>query len=144
MASPSLEKLKVLTDELNQKDKALRQTQKTLNSFFEHSIDLLSISDFNGKFLRTNPAWEKVLGWTQVELCSIPYIELIHPEDVESTKIVQQSLSSGDNVVYFRNRYRCKNGSYKILCWTAFPNMQDKVIYAIARDFSAMMNKLSE
>lgn len=140
MVPSHLEKLRVLTNELNQKDKTSNQTEKILNCFFDQSIDLLSVSNFSGGFLKLNPAWQKVLGWTLEDLLSNPQIEFIHPDDIEDARKTQQILAEGNEVTYFRNRYRCKDGSYKILCWTAYPDLQNGMIYATARDFSAMMD----
>ena len=32
-----------------------------------------------------NPAWTKVLGWTEEELLTNPYADIIHPDDVGVT-----------------------------------------------------------
>ena len=53
--------------------------------FFEVSIDLLCFLDFNGYFKRLNPAWERTLGFTRQELMSRPFIEFVHPDDLQKS-----------------------------------------------------------
>jgi signal transduction histidine kinase len=43
-------------------------------------------------------------------------------------------LDTGANTLSFENRYRCKDGSWKWLRWTASPLLEQQAIYAIARD----------
>jgi PAS domain S-box-containing protein len=102
--------------------------------FFNLSLDLLAIANFDGYFIRINSSWERVLGLTNTEIMAQPYLNLIHPDDLQSTIDAAQSLSTGDSVVSFENRYRCKDGSYRWLSWSALPDVEKGLIYAIARD----------
>jgi PAS domain S-box-containing protein len=139
VASPHLLKLRELTDELHAKEQELEWSKKTLNSFFSMSLDLLCITGFDGHFLKVNPAWEKALGWTSEELLSKPFIEFVHPDDKQETITkYRKMIDSGENAIYFRNRYQCKDGSYKTLCWTSSVDYDNNTLYAIARDFTAM------
>uniref|UniRef100_UPI00286C0DA8 PAS domain-containing sensor histidine kinase n=1 Tax=Chamaesiphon sp. OTE_20_metabat_361 TaxID=2964689 RepID=UPI00286C0DA8 len=102
--------------------------------FFNLSLDLLAIANFDGYFIRINSSWNRVLGFTNTELMMRPYLDLVHPDDLQSTIEAAQSLSTGDSVVSFENRYRCKDGSYRWLSWSSLPDVEKGVIYAIARD----------
>lgn len=102
--------------------------------FFDRSIDLLCIAGTDGYFKRINPSFERVLGWTTDELLSRPFIEFVHPEDVESTNSVIEHLQAGEPTLEFENRYRCQDGTYRHLRWNAFPDSESGLIFAIARD----------
>ncbi len=112
--------------------------------FFTVSLDLLCVGGFDGYFKRINPAWSNLLGYTQKELLSIPFIKLIHPEDREATLRVFKHNVTGQRVVGFENRCRAKDGSYKWLSWNVVPFPEDKLIYAIARDISEQQAALRE
>jgi PAS domain S-box-containing protein len=114
-----------------------KQAEEERDRFFNLSLDMLSIADFDGYYTHLNPAWEKTLGWTREELMSKPYIEFVHPDDRESTLNAAQELTDGQSVIEFNNRYQCKNGSYRWLSWKAYPRYPEKLVYAVARDINA-------
>ena len=45
-------------------EESLRQKTEELDQFFNVSLDLLCIANTDGYFLRLNPAWERILGYT--------------------------------------------------------------------------------
>lgn len=113
-----------------------RRAQRQLEQFFRLTLDLLCVANFEGRFLRLNPAWEETLGYPRPELLDQPYIGFVHPSDQEATLAVAERLSAGEMLVTFENRYRCRDGSYKWLLWNACPSMAEKLIYATARDIT--------
>ncbi len=104
--------------------------------FFNLSIDLLAIANFDGYFLRLNPAWEETLGFTIAELMAQPYLDLVHPDDRTATLSAAQELSTGRTATMFENRYRCKDGSYRWLAWNSRSDDEQSLVYAVARDIS--------
>jgi PAS domain S-box-containing protein len=119
-----------------------KQSQEVLDRFFTDSLDMLCIADFGGYFKRLNPAWERTLGFTADELCRRPFLDFIHPEDREITVAEMKQLSEGAHTISFENRYRCKDGSYRWLLWTATPLLSQQLIYADGRDITE--RKLAE
>lgn len=106
------------------------------DSFFSVSLDLLCIAGFDGYFKRLNPAWERALGFTIEQLLAEPYMNFVHPDDREATTAEAKKVHSGVEVISFENRYRCKDGSYRWLLWTAKPSGEQKITYAAARDIT--------
>ncbi|MGH9336109.1 MAG: histidine kinase dimerization/phospho-acceptor domain-containing protein, partial [Vicinamibacteria bacterium] len=110
--------------------------QEELDRFFDVSIDMLCLADFGYHFTRVNPAFTSTLGYAAEEMLRMPYLDFVHPDDRSSTVETAASLTSGSDVLSFENRYRCKDGAYKWLSWTATASIEDKRIYAAARDIT--------
>jgi two-component system, sensor histidine kinase and response regulator len=115
---------------------ALRQARHELDRFFTLSLDMLCIADFQGYFRRLNPVWHRTLGFTTEQLMAQPYLDLVHPEDRESTIAAASKAASGESVIQFENRYRCADGSHRWLTWNAVPLSEEQRIYAVAHDIT--------
>jgi PAS domain S-box-containing protein len=115
-----------MADELETRMTLLREFRK----FFDVSIDLMCIAGTDGYFKRTNPAFQNVLGWSEEDLLTRPFLDIVHPDDVAKTQREIDKLAEGIPTVSFENRFRCKDGSYRVLRWTSYP--EDGVLYAIA------------
>ncbi|HMF95034.1 MAG TPA: ATP-binding protein, partial [Vicinamibacterales bacterium] len=113
-----------------------RRAQDELDRFFALSLDMLCVAGFDGYFTRVNPMWARTLGYTEAELLSRPYMELVHPADREATLQAAGKLAKGEELVYFENRYLHKDGTLRWLLWAATPVPELQVIYAAARDIT--------
>ncbi|MBK1644196.1 hypothetical protein CKO25_05910 [Thiocapsa imhoffii] len=113
----------------------LQEKSEELDRYFQYSRDLLSISDLDGHFLRLNQEWERVLGDPIAEIVGRPFMDFVHPEDREATRETAYELIEGREVCDFVNRYRCKDGSFRWIEWSA--RIHDGKVYAVARDISA-------
>ncbi|MGZ3692129.1 MAG: two-component system sensor histidine kinase NtrB, partial [Pseudobdellovibrio sp.] len=102
--------------------------------FFKNSFDLLCVVGSNGYFLLVNPAFERVLGYSEKELLSTPLASLLHPEDVGKTASGLGLLKSGNTRIASINRYRCKDGTYKTFSWNTVPD--NGLYYSVGRDIT--------
>jgi len=109
----------------------LRKTEE-LDQFFNISLDLMCIANTDGYFLHLNPAWERVLGYAREELMAKRFLDFVHPDDLDRTREAISTLTSQQQIFFFENRYRCKDGTYRWLQWSSAP--AGKLIYAAARD----------
>jgi PAS domain S-box-containing protein len=137
------EALKLLAEEVvfNIENRKKNSEAKKLAKLFDLSLDLMCVADTNGHFLEVNKTWGEVLGYTIEELRGKLFLDFVHPDDLQAT-LDQMSLLEKQNVVLnFKNRYRVKDGSYRLIEWKATP--QGTLIYAIARDVTEQeANKL--
>jgi PAS domain S-box-containing protein len=82
------------------------------------SEDLLGVSNVEGYFTSINPAWTKLLGWTEDEIKSMHVSELRHPEDALHSMAVRAQMAQGTTTVRMENRFRHKDGSWRWMHWT--------------------------
>ncbi len=108
-----------------------------LNSFFNSSFDLMSISTLDGIQIKLNPAFENILGWKIEDLLGKTLIGIMHPDDQEKMKIKMKEKLLGEDSVRTRNRILCRDGSYKIIEWNC-PAIRegDNFFYATGRDIT--------
>jgi PAS domain S-box-containing protein len=106
------------------------------NRFFTLPIVMLAIAGFDGRFVELNPTWKKALGYTEKELFSKPFLQLLPPEDQPNAleRLARLQASSGTGA--FENRFRCKDGSTKWLGWTVASYAEEQLFYISARDIS--------
>jgi PAS domain S-box-containing protein len=125
------------------RDFAARQrAEAQLDRFFQLSLDFLCIASVDGYFKRVSPAVTDILGWSVTEFLSSPYLDFVHPEDLLATeRSVERQVQAGEKVMHFENRYRHKDGSWRVLSWRSIPQ-PDGLMYATARDVTEL--KLAE
>jgi len=112
-----------------------KKAEEELEHIFSLSPDMVAVCTTEGEFLKVNPTWEKVLGYSQKELLDLGWSKLVHPDDMEKTNKEVEKQLKGISVVNFVNRYKCKDGSYKIFEWQAtFANKG--IVHATARDIT--------
>jgi PAS domain S-box-containing protein len=102
------------------------------NRVFELSSELFAAAGFDG-FLKTiNPAWEKLLGYSETELLERPFITFIHPDDHAASANIIGALMGGKAVQSFEDRLLRKDGGAVWIAWTAVP--EGDRFYAVGRD----------
>jgi PAS domain S-box-containing protein len=120
------------------------RAQEELDRIFTLSQDLIAVADFDGRFTRVNPAAEEILGYTEEELLARPYVDLVHPADRDSTAAEADAIARGKPTVSFENRYVRKDGSVRVLDWTTTPDVENRLMYAVARDVTERRNAEAE
>ncbi|WP_157738632.1 EAL domain-containing protein [Labrenzia sp. VG12] len=119
-----------LTHEIEQR----KHSQHVVEAFFNQTQSLNLVVDYKGKIKRMNDAWFEVLGFGLEELQSSPFMSLVHPADLDRTREAFSGLLEGIDVDGFENRWRCKNGNYRNLLWSARTDRTDGLVYAVAKD----------
>jgi PAS domain S-box-containing protein len=107
------------------------------------AIDLLTVIGRDGCFKRLAPRFPQAFGYTQAELLDQSFISFVHPLDRATTSAALEQLSQGAPTLGLETRFRCKDGAYRQLAWTAMPTPEG-LLYAVARDITERKPKAVE
>jgi len=102
--------------------------------FFALSMDMLCIVHLDGRFQRVNPAFQKVLGFSEEEFLTMNLFELVHPEDRPKTVTEYEKLATGEPTTFMENRLRAKDQTYRWVAWSYFPVPEDGLAFGVGRD----------
>lgn len=114
--------------------KKMEESSKAADKFFDMSLDMMIIA--SDKFIKINPSVTKILGYSQEELLSKPFLDFVYPEDIEITLNEVKKLQTGALTINFENRYICKDGSLKWILWSTSPDPSTGLLYAVAKDIT--------
>jgi len=115
-----------------------KQAEAERDRLFECSLDMFCVADLGGYLKRINPAFARTLGYTEADLVARNFLELVHPDDLAATQTELTKLATGLPTLYFENRCRSKDGDYRWLAWNTFPDVEQSLTYAVARDMTPL------
>jgi PAS domain S-box-containing protein len=121
----------------------LKRLEEERKRFLAVGSDLQVITGNNGYFHWVSPTVEQILGWTTEEMTSRPWIEFVHPEDIDPI-VLESSSRSGVKTLTFKNRYQHKDGSYRRLLWKAQPYPEEQVVYGVAVEIGEQQAELRD
>jgi PAS domain S-box-containing protein len=81
-----------------------------------------------------NPAFARILGYTQEELLARPFMDNVHPDDAESVGAVFIGPAEGKDTSGFECRLICTDGSVRRFKWNTHTRPDEGVVYGVARD----------
>src|ERR1700694_5347419 len=105
-----------------------------LVELFDLSHDAFCITGFDGYLKRANPAYARILGYTQEELLARPFMDNFYPDDVEAVEAALAEVVAGNDVVGFECREVCADGSVRWFEWSTSSRPEAGIAYAVGRD----------
>ncbi|MDW3649401.1 MAG: PAS domain S-box protein [Bacteroidia bacterium] len=113
----------------------LKESEKKFKSIFNNSEVGIALVAENGIPFFINPALQKILGYSEEDLCKMSFMEFTHPEDAKKNLEEYQRLIAGEIDTYsMEKRYIHKNGSivWGYLTVSAVKTDTGKMQYAIS------------
>jgi len=107
-----------------------------LNQFFAVSLDMLCVASLDGYIHRLNPAWERILGFSPVEMCSKPWFEFVHPEDRTRAELSFKNFQAGVEIDHLELRFLSKSGVYHWFLGSAVPSLDRGLVFAAVSDIT--------
>ena len=123
---------------------AIERARAERDRLWDLSQDMLARADFAGMMSAVNPAWTKVLGWSEGELLTRGYSTLMHPDDIASSTSAIASMAATREPTRFQNRIATRAGDWRHIEWTAAPEPDGVNFVAIGRDLTESKARKAE
>ena len=98
--------------------------------------DLMGTAGLDGYLKKVNPAWTRMLGWSEPDLLAKPFVDLIDPADHGKTGDVVRRLAAGETVTDYLDRLIHADGSRRAIMWNASPD--GALFHIVGRDVTAL------
>ncbi len=90
-------------------------TNKKYKDLFKNISDAIVIINNEGKIVESNPVAQKLLGHPKKELRELTISDIVHPDDMEKSKMYLQKLIKDGFYKDYKGRIITKNGEVKYL-----------------------------
>jgi diguanylate cyclase (GGDEF)-like protein/PAS domain S-box-containing protein len=102
--------------------------------FFQLSMDLMGIVDYDGNFKQFNDSWKILLGHKAEEFYRNRLFSFVHRDDVRMfLDAIRHLIKTGEQCLV-EGRFRRENGSYCWLSCSLAAYLDEKLCYIVARD----------
>ncbi len=105
----------------------------------------ICIVGIDGIFIKTNPAFQRILGYSSQDIEGHSMYEMIHPDDLQrSISYVNEIIKEQPDLLEFENRYICKDGSFVWFSWMVQPVYEKGISYSVAHDITKLKHTEEE
>jgi PAS domain S-box-containing protein len=115
---------------------AIRHELDEFRHVFETSLDLIFVTDRQGRFTRVSPSARAILGYRPEEMVGHSAIDFIHLDDLQSTRNEMRLARRGREIRNFETRYLHKAGHAVTLNWTGVWSEAEERHFFIGRDMT--------
>ena len=113
-----------------------RRAEEFQHNFFAQPNGLHLIGDTEGVIIDVNSGWQLILGYRRKDLIGRNFLDLVLEEDREATLGELENLGRGLVTLHFENHFRHRDGSHRLISWSAaVPEGSDRV-YAVGKDIT--------
>lgn len=126
------------------------RVEEELERLFVLAQDLLCVAGMDGYLQHVNPAFSRLLGYTEKELLSKPLLSFVHPDDRERAEEALGRSYGGEAIMDVEVRTLAKDGTSREVSWRSTPSLERRLIYAVGRDvtearrLSALLEKRTQ
>ncbi|MDD2859850.1 MAG: PAS domain S-box protein [Acidiphilium sp.] len=113
---------------------SLAESVADRNRLWRISRDLMLVCTTEGTITAVNPSSKRMLGWDEDEMIGRRLADFIHPEDISDTLTQFAEPSSDEATFSFENRYRTKDGDFRLLAWRGV--LEAGHIHAVGRNIT--------
>jgi PAS domain S-box-containing protein len=104
-------------------------------AFFDSFRPLACINGYDGQFHAVNAAFTAALGWHEEDLQRIAYYDLVSV--LERRSLIKLGMlivrHAGSEPRLYRRSFRHKDGSYRVIEWTAWADPKSSLVFSTGR-----------
>lgn len=112
------------------------------HELFNLSMDILGIMDLDGVILEISKSCQSILGWEPDQILQRHYSDFVHPSEKSIMGKRLKELIEMNCAGSLKNRFLCKNGTYKWLLWDASADQAKRIIFFVVRDATLMVAEI--
>lgn len=109
--------------------------------FLDLELDLLVVLDEDLLPIQVNGAFTRVLGWRLADLAAYGWRSMVHPEDITDAGRALAQIGADHPVVTLEQRFLASDGTYRWLHWRVARDETTRLLYAVARDITEVMQE---
>ncbi len=112
------------------------KSEKRFRALVENATDIIAMFDGRGNLLYAGPSLEKITGFNLEELKIQNGYMLVHPDDLEQSKSIEQQLIKAPGIPVQRTfKFTCKGGGFVWLEGTVTNLLDDENVMAVVANF---------
>jgi len=100
--------------------------------------DAVCVVDAEGRFLFVSASFQRIFGYTPREALGFRVFQLVHPDDLDATRLQAEQVMAGELQRHYRNRYLHKDGHTVDVQWSARWLPEYRVRIAVGREVSEL------
>lgn len=92
-------------------ESARRESEEKFRRLFAEAPVGIALTGLDGRFIQNNPAFCRLLGYSEKELAGMPFVNVTHPDDAKNNRAAAEHLAKGAMKLYETDkRYIRKDG----------------------------------
>jgi PAS domain S-box-containing protein len=101
-----------MSEDRKRAEARLEESEERWRAVFENSAVGIALTDLNGRFLATNSAYQRMLGYSADEFQTFRFMDITHEDDRERNHVLTEELLEGKrNQFQIEKRYCRKDGA---------------------------------
>lgn len=108
------------------------------------TLTIDTIASDQKRYLWVSPSCENILGWTFEEMKNIPWVQFVHPEDLNDmlcTVYTDTGKKGSEKIDRYRLRMCHKTGGWRWVEWSGVIDHNLKMYYGVGRDVTERVNR---
>src|SRR5262245_43701857 len=102
-----------MSEDRKRAEARLQESEERWRAVFENSAVGIALTDLNGRFLATNSAYQRMIGYSADEFQSLHFIDITHEDDRDLNRMLIKDLLEGKRDQFqIEKRYWRKDGTF--------------------------------